>query len=108
MLFLLACVSSDEPNFGLSRSGEPATTLVFNNSTEPEYLDPTQATGHADGRIIAELFDGLTEYDPVDLSPRPSHAESWEIHPDGRGYTFHLRPDASWTDGEPVTTSDYL
>lgn len=108
MLLLLACISDSEPYFGLSRAHEPATTLVFNNSTEPEYLDPTQATGHPDGRIIGELFDGLTEYDPVDLSPRPSHAASWEVHPDGRGYTFRLREDAVWTDGSPVTTADYL
>ena len=97
MLLFLACVSPDEPTFGLSRADEPPTVLVFNNSTEPEYLDPTQATGHPDGRIIQELFDGLTEYDPVDLSPRPNHATSWETHPDGRGYTFHLRGDAVWT-----------
>ncbi len=93
--------------FGLSRADEPADTLVFNNATEPEYLDPGQATGHPDGRIIAELFDGLTEYHSVDLTAEPAHAERWETHDDGRGYTFHLRPDASWTDGAPVTAHDY-
>lgn len=109
MLLLLALACSDDSStFGPSRMDEDPRVLVFNNATEPEYLDPTQATGHPDGRIIGELFDGLTEYDPVDLSPRPSHAESWETHPDGRGYTFHLRQDAVWSDGTPVTAHDYL
>ncbi|MFT5587444.1 MAG: ABC-type transport system substrate-binding protein, partial [Cognaticolwellia sp.] len=104
---LLSC-APDGPSFGLPRTDKDPKTLVFNNATEPEYLDPSQATGHPDGRIIGELFDGLTEYDPVDLSPFPSHALSWEQHPDGRGYTFHLREDAVWSDGKPVTSADYL
>ncbi len=94
--------------FGLSRADQPADTLVFNNATEPEYLDPGLATGHPDGRIIGELFDGLTEYHPETLEAVPAHAESWEMHPDGRGFTFHLRPEATWTDGSPVTAQDYL
>jgi len=102
----LACVA-DGPTFGLSRAEEDPRTLVFNNATEPEFIDPTQATGHPDGRIVQELFDGLTEYGPVDLAPQPSHALSWDAHADGRGYTFHLRDDAAWTDGTPVTANDY-
>lgn len=104
---LLGC-APDGPTFGLPRTDEDPRTLVFNNATEPEYLDPSQATGHPDGRIIGELFDGLTEYNPVDLSPEPSHALSWEQHADGRGYTFHLRQDAVWSDGDPVSSADYL
>lgn len=107
LLLLSACAPSGS-QFGLSRVDEPANVLVFNNATEPEFLDPTQVTGHPDGRIASELFDGLTEYDPKDLSPRPNHALSWDMHADGKGYTFHLRDDAVWTDGERVTTADYL
>ena len=106
-MFLLACVA-EGPTFGLSRAGEDPRHLVFNNASEPEYIDPTQATGHPDGRIVGELFDGLTEYDPVDLSPRPSLAVSWDVHDDGKGYTFHLRDDAVWTDGTPITAHDVL
>ena len=106
-LLASACVAEDAEFFGLSRADQPADTLVFNNATEPEYLDPGLATGHPDGRIIAELFDGLTEYHPQTLEALPAHAESWEVHPDGRGYTFTLRRDALWTDGEPVVAGDY-
>ncbi|MCB9763676.1 MAG: hypothetical protein H6739_28160 [Alphaproteobacteria bacterium] len=102
------CTSRSADSFGLSRADQPGNVLVFNNGSEPEYLDPTQATGHPDGRIIQELFDGLTEYDPVDLSATPSLAGSWDDHPDGRGYTFHLRDGARWTDDSPVTAHDFV
>lgn len=107
-LVLIACGPPEGAPFGGSRAHQGADTLVFNNGTEPEYLDPSQATGHPDGRIIGELFDGLTEYHPKDLSPQPGHATGWTVHPDGKGYTFALRPEARWTDGQPVTAWDYV
>ncbi|MDP6935016.1 MAG: ABC transporter substrate-binding protein, partial [Myxococcota bacterium] len=108
ILVLLTCCAPDTGGtFGLSRSEQPDDVLVFNNATEPEYLDPGQATGHPDGRIIGELFDGLTDYHPEDLSAVPGAASSWDTHPDGRGYTFHLRPEAQWTDGAPLTAHDF-
>lgn len=108
LLLLLAACGPSGPTFGLSRAGEDPRRLVFNNATEPEYIDPGQATGHPDGRIIGALFDGLTEYDPVDLSPRPGLAESWEAHPDGRGYTFQLRRNAVWSNGRAITAQDFV
>ncbi|TNE89537.1 MAG: peptide ABC transporter substrate-binding protein [Deltaproteobacteria bacterium] len=106
LLMLVACAGGDR--FGLSRANQPANELVYNNATEPETIDPGQATGHPDSRIIGEIFDGLTEYDPVDLTARPSIATHWDVHPDGRGYTFHLRDNAVWSDGVPVTADDFL
>ncbi|MCB9662496.1 MAG: peptide ABC transporter substrate-binding protein [Alphaproteobacteria bacterium] len=106
-LLLLGCAPTG-PRFGLSRADGPIDELVFNNGAEPEFLDPTQATGHPDSRVIGAMFDGLTEYHPEDLSPQPGLAERWEVHPDGRGYTFHLRHDAVWSDGEPITAHDVV
>lgn len=110
MIALLLLVSCGPPGttFGLSRADEDPNTLVFNNATEPETIDPGKATGHPDARIIGTLFDGLTEYDPVDLSARPAIATRWETHPDGRGYTFFLRDDAVWTNGRAVTAHDFV
>ncbi|MCO4743249.1 MAG: hypothetical protein KC912_00580 [Proteobacteria bacterium] len=107
LVLVLASCSNGSDRFGLSRADEPNNVLVYNNASEPEYIDPGLATGHPDGRIIGELFDGLTEYDPKDLTARPSIATQWDVHPDGRGYTFHMRDDASWSDGAPVTASDF-
>ena len=92
---------------GCVRSGPPAD-LVIINGAEPESLDPGLLTGQADGRVALELFEGLTRYDPTNAAPIPGLAESWEISPDGRVYTFHLRPHAVWSSGEPITARDFV
>lgn len=102
-----ACRAPAGPTWGHGREHAPASLLVLDNGAEPESIDPGLATGHPDGRIVSALFDGLTEYDPRTLEPVPSAAASWTPHPDGRGWTFHLRPDATWTDGTRVTAHDY-
>jgi oligopeptide transport system substrate-binding protein len=54
------------------------------------------------------LFEGLVTEDPVDLHPVPGVAERWEISPDGLLYTFHLRATAKWSNGDPVTATDFV
>ena len=46
--------------------------------------------------------------DPHDLHPVPGVATRWDISPDGRTYTFFLRPGARWSNGEPVTAADFI
>jgi oligopeptide transport system substrate-binding protein len=87
---------------------EPPADLVIINGTEPESLDPHIVTGIAEMRITKALFDGLTKLDPRNASPIPALAERWDISPDGRVYTFHLRTNAVWSTGEPITTADVL
>jgi len=81
--------------------------LVFNNGAEPETLDPVIMTGVPEGRLAEMLFEGLVTLDPKTLAPRPGVAERWEVSPDGRRYTFHLRADACWSHGRPVTARDF-
>ncbi len=71
-------------------------------------LDPHLATNIAEIDIISSLFEGLVAEDPVDLHPVPGVAERWEISSDGLHYTFHLRADARWSDGRPVTAADFV
>ncbi|MBI3933855.1 MAG: peptide ABC transporter substrate-binding protein [Acidobacteria bacterium] len=80
----------------------------FNIGPEPEYLDPALSTGLYDARVSVLLFEGLTAKDPQTLLPRPGVAERWDISPDGRTYTFHLRADALWSDGQPITAQDFV
>ena len=54
------------------------------------------------------LTEGLVAEDPVDLHPVPGTAERWEISNDGSVYTFHLRENAKWTNGDPVTANDFV
>jgi oligopeptide transport system substrate-binding protein len=75
---------------------------------EPTDLDPHLATGIAEGNVITALFEGLVVEDPRDLHPIPGVAERWEISPDGLNYTFFLRADARWSNGQPVTAPDFV
>jgi oligopeptide transport system substrate-binding protein len=80
----------------------------FNVGPEPEYLDPALSTALYDARVEVLLFEGLTAKDPETLQPRPGMAERWDLSPDGRIYTFHLRRDALWSDATPVTAQDFV
>jgi oligopeptide transport system substrate-binding protein len=82
--------------------------LRMGNSAEPQDLDPQVVTGIPELNILLSLFDSLVEPDPHDLHPVPGQAESWDISPDGLTYTFHLRANLRWSDGEPLTADDFI
>ena len=92
---------------GCSRS-DPKADLVIINGAEPGTLDPALVTVQADSRIVRALFEGLTRLDPKTANAIPGLAERWEISPDGINYTFHLRTNAVWSTGEPITTADVV
>jgi oligopeptide transport system substrate-binding protein len=77
------------------------------NGDEPGDLDPQIAIGQIEHDIMLSLYEGLVYGDAKDVSPRPGVAESWDISPDGLVYTFHLRHNARWSNGEPVTAGDF-
>ena len=65
-------------------------------------------TGVPEMRITKALFEGLTRLDARSARPEPGLAESWEISPDRRVYNFHLRTNAMWSTGEPITSADVV
>ncbi len=75
---------------------------------EPADLDPHLATTANDYTVLSALFEGLVAEDPQTLAPVPGVAERWEVSPDNLTYTFHLRADARWSNGQPVTARDFL
>lgn len=81
--------------------------LRFTNGAEPEMLDPGLISGQPDGRIVRCLFEGLVRNHPQTLDPIPGVARAWELSDGGRTYTFHLRRDAHWTNGQVVTAHDF-
>ena len=95
----------------------PPAEFSLQNFSDPKTIDPGRATGDTESRIIFELFDGLLEMMPAGdadpttglqpMSPQPAVASSYEISDDGRTYTFHLRQDAKWSDGSPLTSHDF-
>jgi oligopeptide transport system substrate-binding protein len=102
LLLLLAVVALG----GCSRLPDRAD-LVFINGAEPELLDPALVTAQATSRITYALFEGLTAFDLRGV-PQPGVAERWEISPDGIRYVFHLRHNATWSNGDPVTAEDFF
>ena len=88
--------------------GNRLQELHLSNGTEPEDIDPHLVTGVPEHYIIASLTEGLVSEDPKTLKPVPGVAESWEVSNDSRVYTFHLRENAKWTDGNRVTAEDFV
>ena len=101
LLFLLPLLLA-----GCGKGRLPAD-LVFANGAEVETLDPALITSQIDQRVAYALFEGLTRFDRTG-QPVPGVAASWDVSPDGTLYTFHLRPDAVWTDGRRVTAPDFV
>ena len=87
---------------------EPRADLVIVNGAEPESLDPAIITGQPDMRVVIALFEGLTRLNPTNALPIPGLAERWDISPDGRVYTFHMRTNLVWSTGEPITADDVI
>ena len=93
----------------------PATTAAADGDkvlnvmveVEVESLDPQVATDGTSFEVIANYTDGLTQMD-ADGAAIPAIAESWDVSEDGTVYTFHLRQDANWSNGEPVTADDFI
>jgi len=85
----------------------PPADFTFVNESEVASVDPALITGVPEGRICSAIFEGLTRNRSDNLEPELGMASSWEISDDRRTYTFHIRPDAEWSNGEPVTAHDF-
>jgi oligopeptide transport system substrate-binding protein len=113
---ITAC-SNDAPTLDIRDYGEiggPSgtelssdQTLHKDNGAEPQTLDPHRATGVPEGNILRDLFEPLVMEAPNgDLIP--GAAASWTISDDGLLYTFQMRPDGRWSNGDPVRSDDFV
>ncbi len=101
---LAGCARRDTPVARGDREG----VLHVGNGAEIQSLDPHLAGGSVDHNVLSALFEGLVTLDEETLQPRPGAAERWEISADGLTYTFHLRPGAKWSNGDPLTARDFF
>ena len=101
---LAGCGSSETNVVAGNKSG----TLYWGNGTEPQSLDPQIATGVPEHHIISAVMEGLVLKDRKTLEPRPGVAKTWDISNDGRVYTFYLRENAKWSNGDAHTADDYV
>lgn len=82
--------------------------LRYVNGDEPESLDPPISTGQPEARIYMALYQGLVDYDPKTLNAIPALAERWDINNDSSEFVFHLRRNAVWSNGDPITAHDFV
>lgn len=85
----------------------PRQELVFNLGSEPPTLDPALCTDSSSSTVIYQIFEGLTQRKLDGTGVEGAVATSWEVSPDGKEYTFHLRDGVTWTNGDPVTAQDF-
>ena len=87
---------------------ELAATQILRkgNGAEPETLDPHRSESVIASNILRDLFEGLT-LEAADGRIVGGAAERWEVSPDGLTYTFHMRADGRWSNGDPVTARDF-
>ncbi len=78
----------------------------FRIRSDPPTLDWSKATDHVSITIIDNIMEGLVQYDDK-LQPAPALASNWDISKNGKTYTFYLRKDIYWTDGQPIKASDF-
>ena len=83
--------------------------FILGNGAEPSSLDFHKVSGIADLRVAMALFEGLVQEDPLEQGVvSPGVAERWEVDASGRVYTFHLRENATWSDGTAVTAEQFV
>lgn len=86
----------------------PQQELRWSNGSAPRSMDPAKAASAPETDIVRAVYEGLTSLDATSLKETPGAAESWESSPDHRIWTFRLRPDARWTNGQRVTAHDFV
>jgi peptide/nickel transport system substrate-binding protein len=80
-------------------------TLIITTTPEPSIITNALSSAPTTNEVGTKIFDGLLEYD-MKLRPIPSLAKSWDVSPDGKTVTFHLRKGVVWHDGKPFTSAD--
>ncbi|MEO0054114.1 MAG: hypothetical protein RLZZ50_61 [Verrucomicrobiota bacterium] len=103
-LAIAACA----PRETLVQQGNREATLHKSIGPDLAGLDPHLAESLGDIQVHSALFEGLVAEDPRTLSPVPGVAARWDVSADGLAYTFHLRPEAKWSDGRPLVAEDFV
>ncbi|MEW9823750.1 MAG: ABC transporter substrate-binding protein [Candidatus Symbiodolus clandestinus] len=91
------------PNVPLAKQQQ----LVMNNGVEVQTLDPHKTTGWPEANVMRDLLEGLVVMDPEGKTA-PGVASYWQHSADLKTWTFYLRHDAKWSNGDPVTARDFV
>jgi oligopeptide transport system substrate-binding protein len=111
LIFLcLAALAGCGPDGGVetgARTSGDGIVINRGNGGEPDTLDPHRNEEDSGAEILRDLFEGLTT-ETADAKIVPGTAASWTISDDGLVYTFSLRPEARWSNGDPVVAADFV
>jgi len=107
-IVFLAAVLFVLPSCTSSPKGPQGQVINIGNGGEPKDLDPQIVTGVPEHHILLNMFEPLVSKDPKTLEPVPGVAESWTMSKDGKTYTFKLRQNAKWSNGEAMTAKDFV
>ena len=88
------------------KEGKDKQVLTYNLAADSKTLDPALNTAIDGGTVLSNTFEGLCRTDEKDKAIKGG-AESWNVSEDGLTYTFNLRKDAKWSNGDKVTAQDY-
>ncbi|MHC4107424.1 MAG: ABC transporter substrate-binding protein, partial [Planctomycetota bacterium] len=86
----------------------PQADLVFVNRGDVFTLDPQRMSYIKDFRLAYALYEGLVRWNTEDFSVVPAAADSWDISADRLTYTFRIRPEARWSNDDPLTAHDFV
>lgn len=104
----VGCTPKNETGNNGAANGETSQAKAFrmNIHSEPSSLDPALMEDNVSGTIATGIYEGLTRKDEKGDAV-PGMAEKWEQSEDGLTYTFTIRKDAKWSNGDPVTANDF-
>ena len=89
----------------LSRYGG---TLILSSTSDPKSFNDITAKETSSRSVTGYIFEGLTTMNAVTTQIEPALAQRWDVSPDGHVWTFYLRPDVKWNDGQPFTADDVV
>ncbi len=104
MITISGCSKSSK---SVSNGSHPKDLFRIDVGSEAPSLDPTLAEDNSSTRIMYDLFAGLVDFDQSNKII-PGMASSWDISPDAKTYTFHLRPNLKFSDGSPITANNFV
>src|SRR5690349_6907133 len=105
---MTGCMTSASSKYFGTTTPPAENMLRYVSGGEPESLDPAVSNSQPDARIYLAMYDALIEYEPKTMEPMPSVAKSWEINEEGTEYIFHLRDNAKFSNGAPLTANDFV
>jgi oligopeptide transport system substrate-binding protein len=104
-LLASACLPGPQPGPTATETKQEITVNALQG--EPDNIDPNRSQFNTEAAVIRQVFEPLLNFDK-DLKPVPAAATAFEVSPDGKTYTFHLRPDGKFSDGTPVLAKDFV